>query len=394
MRPAVVRAAWGPDGERMPDTMVVVVGGGASGLSAAAALKRKGVDVVVLERDPGIGGTWARRYDRLHLHTVRGFSGLAHYGIPRRYPSYLSRDQFVEYLREYADHFGLQVMTDCQVRRIAKDPDTGRWQTVTLGGAIWRSKAVVVATGQYREPIPPRWLGADTFRGELTHSVDYHRPAPYAGKRVLVVGAGNSGAEIATDLAEHGASFTALSIRTAPPIVPRDPFGMPVQRTGIMLGVLPTRIADTIGRLTSRIVLGDLTRYNVPRPQWGPFSARRVPVIDVGLVAALKRGLVKIRPALERLTESNAVFADGSSEPYDAIIAATGFSAGLENLIDGDSVLDEVGDPVATSGSPTALPGLYFIGFSHSLRGQLYEANRASRRLARNVGSYLSQQGN
>ncbi len=378
----------------MPETTVVVVGGGASGLSAAAALKRKGIDVVVLERDPEIGGTWSRRYDRLHLHTVRGFSGLAHYRIPRRYPVYLSRDQFVEYLREYADHFGLQVMTDCQARRIAKDSDGSSWQTTTVGGATWRSKAVVVASGQYREAIPPRWPGAESFAGELSHSADYHRPAPYAGKRVLVVGAGNSGAEIATDVAEHGASFTALSIRTAPPIVPRDPFGMPVQRTGIMLSVLPPRVADRLGRLTARIVLGDLTAYNVPRPQWGPFSARRVPVIDVGLVAAVKQGIVRIRPALERLTGSNAIFADGSSEPFDAVIAATGFRSGLENLIAADDVLNETGDPIAESGSPTTVPGLYFTGFTHSLRGHLFEANRASRRLAKNVGSYLSHQGN
>src|SRR4051812_15172871 len=93
------------DARRTAD--VVVVGGGASGLSAAAALKKKGIDVVVLEEDAQIGGTWSRRYDRLHLHTVRGFSGLAHYGIPRRFPTYLSRDQFVEYLGEYAEHLGL-----------------------------------------------------------------------------------------------------------------------------------------------------------------------------------------------------------------------------------------------------------------------------------------------
>jgi hypothetical protein len=161
-----------------------------------------------------------------------------------------------------------------------------------------------------------------------------------------------------------------------------------------MLSVLPTGLADRLGRLTARIVLGDLRAYKVPPPQWGPFSARRVPVIDVGLVAAVKRGMVRIRPALERLTESNAVFADGSAEPFDAIIAATGFSAGLENLIDGDRVLNEAGEPVAESGSPTTVPGLYFMGFTHSLRGHLFEANRASRRLAKNVGSYLSQQEN
>src|SRR3954465_2767718 len=107
---------------RMPEASVVIVGGGASGLSAAGALKQQGIDSVVLEQDPQVGGTWARRYDRLHLHTVRGFSGLAHFRIPRRYPSYLSRDQFVAYLQEYAQHFALRVMTGCEVDRIAKEP--------------------------------------------------------------------------------------------------------------------------------------------------------------------------------------------------------------------------------------------------------------------------------
>ena len=373
---------------RVPESSVVVVGAGAAGLSAAAALKKKGIDVVVLEQDPQIGGTWARRYDRLHLHTVRGFSGLAHYRIPRRYPSYLSRDQFVAYLRDYAEHFTLQVVTGCEVRRI--DNEGSHWTTSAAGGAAWRSRAVVIATGQYRVPVTPAWPGVDLFRGEVSHSASYRRPSLYAGKRVLVVGAGNSGAEIATDIAENGAAFVALSIRTPPAIVPRDPFGMPVQRTGIMLSFLPTFVADRFARLTARVVLGDLTRYRIPRAAWGPFSARRSPLIDVGFVGAVKRGVVHIRPALARLTESEAVFADGSSEPFDAVIAATGFTTGLENLLGRNGVLDGAGEPVAGDGSPSSRPGLYFIGFYHTVRGHLFESNLASKRLAKNVSSYLS----
>ena len=113
--------------------------------------------------------------------------------------------------------------------------------------------------------------------------------------------------------------------------------------------------------------------------------------IDVGFVEALKRGRVKIRPALMRLTETGAVFVDGSSEPFDAIIAATGFTTGLESLFDTPGVLDDEGEPRGSSGEPTAHPGLYFIGFTHSLRGHLFEANRASRRLARNVERHLAR---
>ena len=373
----------------MTEASVIVVGGGAAGLSAAGALKQRGIDSVVLEQDPQVGGTWARRYDRLHLHTVRTFSGLAHFGIPRRYPKYLSRDEFVAYLREYVDHFGLNVVTRATVTGISS-PIDGRWRVGTADGREWDARAVVVATGQYRLPIEPQWPGVAEFRGHLSHSVGYSSARPFVGKRVLVVGSGNSGAEIAADIAENGGKLVALSIRTPPMIVPRDPFGMPVQRTSIILSFLPAAISDRIGRLTARITLGDLSRYKIPRPAWGPYSSKRIPIIDVGFVGAVKRGLVQVRQGVVRLTATGAVFADGTEEPFDAIVAAIGFRSGLEGLIAGDGVLDEAGDPIAPSGEPTTRPGLYFVGFVHSLRGHLFEANRASRRLARNVGRYLT----
>jgi cation diffusion facilitator CzcD-associated flavoprotein CzcO len=237
----------------------------------------------------------------------------------------------------------------------------------------------------------PDWRGRDTYCGDLAHSSRYRSALPYSGKRVLVVGAGNSGTEIAADLAEHGAAYVAVSIRTPPPIVPRDPFGMPVQRTGILLNFLPAAIADRLARLTSRLVLGDLTRHGLQSPKWMPYSARRVPVIDVGFVSALKDRRVHIRPALTRLTATGAVFEDGSAEPFDAIIAATGFSTGLNELLEAQGVLNELNEPVDPSGQPTARPGMFFMGYIHSLRGHLFEANLASRRLARNVEQYLQR---
>ncbi len=366
----------------------MIVGGGASGLSGAAALVRRGVNPLVLERDPEIGGSWARRYDRLHLHTVRRFSGLAHFRIPNRYPAYLSRNDVATYLKEYAGHFGLRVVTGASVRRIR--PEGDGWIVEQADREPWRPRVVVVATGQYRDPIIPSWSGRDVYEGELVHSAAYSNATAYVGRRVLVVGAGNSGAEIATDLIDGGAASVAVSVRTAPPIVPRDPFGMPVQRTSLLLSTLPPAVANRIGRATARLVLGDLSRYGMPKGEFAPYTTKRVPLIDVGFVDALKRGRITVRPALERLTSSGAVFADGSSEAFDAIIAATGFSTGLEAMIDLPGVLDEVGEPRGVSGEPTVWPGLYFIGFIHSLRGHLFEANRASRRLARNVTRYLT----
>jgi len=383
----------------LPESTVVIVGAGAAGLSAAGALKRRGIDVVVLEQDARLGGTWARRYDRLHLHTVRGFSGLAHFSIPARFPRYLSRDDVVAYLEAYARQFDLRVVNGARVTAVQAEPGSapGAWTTRIEEHAssverTWRSRVVVIATGQYREPVVPPWPGRTSFRGRLMHSIAYANAAAFSGERVLVVGAGNSGAEIATDLGEHGAAYVALSVRTPPPIVPRDPFGMPVQRTSILLSALPAAIANRVGSITARLTIGDLTRYGMPKPKFDPYTTKRIPLIDVGFVDALKRGCVVVKPAVERLTETGAVFADGTSEPFDAIIAATGFTTGLASIIDRTDVLDDLGEPLAKSGEPTARPGLYFVGFTHSLRGHLFEANRASRRLARNVEGYLRSQ--
>jgi cation diffusion facilitator CzcD-associated flavoprotein CzcO len=382
-----VTAATAAQTEECP---VIIVGGGAAGLSAAGALAHRGIDAIVLERDDAIGGTWARRYDRLHLHTMRRFSGLAHFPIPSRYPRYLSRDEVVEYLREYARHFELRVVTGTSVRRIAASQNAGRagW-IVETDDRSWNSRAVVIATGQYGRPFTPPWPGRDVYTGRLTHSVEYANAAPYAGQCVLVVGAGNSGAEIATDLSDHGAASVAISVRTPPPIVPRDPFGMPVQRTSILLSALPESVANRLGQLTARLVIGDLSRYGMPSATFAPYSTRRVPLIDVGFVAALKQGRFAVKPAVERLTESGAVFADATSEPFDAIIAATGFTTGLASLLDAPGALDEHGEPLGRSGEPTTHPGLYFNGYVHSLRGHLFEANLASRRLAGHVERYL-----
>src|SRR5262249_37147283 len=188
------------------------------------------------------------------------------------------------------------------------------WIAATPRGD-WHARAIVVATGQYRVPILPQWPGRQSYHGELKHSAHYTTGAPYRGKRVLVVGLGNSGAEIATDLVEQGAAHVALSVRTPAPIVSRDPLGIPVQRVSVLMSFLPPSIADRVARLASRLVLGDLTRYGLAAPAWMPYSAHRVPVIDVGFVAMLKRGLVHIRPAVTGLTPDRAIFPARPPQP-------------------------------------------------------------------------------
>ena len=369
---------------------VLIIGAGAAGLSTAGALKKLGFDPIVLEQDATIGGTWARRYDRLHLHTIRQLSGLAHLPIPHRYPRYVPRDQFVRYLQGYARRMGLRVTTGCRVERVIP-MDSAMWQVETSQD-VWQTRVVVVATGQYSIPRIPSWPGRENFQGELIHSSDYRNGRAWAGKRALVIGVGNSGAEIATDLADAGASFVAISIRTAPFMTRRDTLGLPVQLISFPMSMLPPRAADVVARGVMRIAFGNMDRYGIASPGYTPYQHHRVPLIDVGFAQAVKKGRVTVRPDLAGFTSTGVRFSDGREEAFDLVVAATGFSSGLEQLLSMPDLLTDEGYPRSPSGEPTSLPGLYFIGFTHSLRGHLFEANRTSRILANRIAAYLQKQ--
>jgi putative flavoprotein involved in K+ transport len=376
-------------------TQILIVGGGAAGLSTAGALKKIGFASTVLEQDRAIGGTWARRYDRLHLHTIRQLSGLAHLPMPRRYPRYVPRDQFVLYLQNYARRLGLDVITGCEVKRVTPlegaEGAMGRsWQVETDRGA-WQSQVVVLATGQYRVPTLPSWPGRETFAGRLIHSTDYRNGQAWTGKRALVIGVGNSGAEIATDLADAGASFAAISIRTPPFLTRRETYGLPVQLLSFVMSSLPPRTADVLARGVMRLAFGNMSRHGIRGPGYTPYQDRRVPLIDVGFAAAVKQGRVAVRPDVAGFTPTGAIFSNGQEEAFDLVVAATGFSSGLERLLPMPDLLAEDGYPRFPSGEPTSQPGLYFIGFTHSLRGHLFESNLGSRHLAKHIAKYLGR---
>jgi cation diffusion facilitator CzcD-associated flavoprotein CzcO len=371
---------------------VVIVGAGPAGLSTAAALTRRGVDALVIDREDRIGASWSRRYERLHLHTIRRFSGLAHHGIPRRYPRYLSKDQYATYLAEYAERFRLRVALRENVTAMRPGKQHA-WEIETSRRTLG-SEIVIVATGHYAEPRMPAWEGIDEFQGRLLHSADYDSGSAFAGLRALVVGLGNSGAEIATDLVEQGAASVAVAVRTPPPIVTREMFGVvPVQLFGIALMPLRIpRVVDRVAAVLRRGTVGDLRPYGIGPAAWGPFTARRPAVIDVGFLAVLKEHRVAVRPALQRLTRDGVIYADGSTEEVDIVVVATGFGTGLEGVLrDVPALVDENGRPLTRSGKPTAAPGLYFIGFDETVRGHLFEARRESRRLARAVVTSLKQ---
>src|SRR3954462_8383002 len=220
--PAVMRFIAGPYPRRhMEKCEVVVIGAGPAGLATAGALRHNGIGAVVLERD-AIGTSWRKHYDRLHLPTVRWLSHLPGYKMPRRYGKWVARDDVVEYLEDYAEVHNLDVRTGVEVEGIERDGDG--WRVRTTHGDL-SAPRVVIATGYNKHQKLPDWPGLDSFTGELPHSGNYRTPAPYVGKTVLVVGTGNSGAEICVDLIEGGAKHVQMSVRRSPTVLLRDSNG-------------------------------------------------------------------------------------------------------------------------------------------------------------------------
>ncbi|RMI90701.1 monooxygenase [Streptomyces sp. ZS0098] len=371
------------------DRPVYVVGGGPGGLSVAYALRAHGVRAVVLERSERVGDSWRRHYDRLHLHTTRRRSALPGLPMPRRFGRWPSRDDVVRYLEKYAEHHRLEIVTGVEVSRVERTEDGTGWLLHATGGRELTGSAVVVATGFNHTPRVPGWPGRDTYTGELLHASRYRDAKPFAGRDVLVVGVGNTGAEIAVDLVEGGASRVRLAVRTPPHIVRRSTAGWPAQYSGILVRRLPVPLVDRISRLQARIAVPDLSEHGLPRPETGLYSRvleGAIPVQDVGLIDAVRKGEVEVVAAVKGFEEGEVLLADGERIAPDAVVAATGYECGLEGLVGGLGVLDERGRPVVHGArTPDGAPDLYFTGFTNPISGNLREMALDARRIARAV---------
>ena len=374
---------------------VTIIGGGPAGLAAAGALKRKGIPSTILEQGDKVGTSWRKHYERLHLHTLRRLSGLPGHPIPSEMGKWVARADLVSYLEEYVDKFDLDVRSKIEVERI--DPDERGWLVRTATGDLATDK-VVMATGYNRTPILPEWPGRDRYEGDLIHSADYRNAAPYRARKVLVVGSGNSGAEIAVDLVEGGAREVLVSIRTPPNIQRREFLGIATQQVGILAEKLPVELADRISLALQKMAIGDLRPYGLEPPRMGALSRiyedAQIPLIDVGFLDALKRRRLTIVAAVDSFDSSSVNLADGSRLEVDAVIAATGYSRGLEPLVGHLGVLGHHGAPEPSGGetSPSA-PGLYFIGYRNAPGGLLRRIRIEAEAMALTVGQAVTAAG-
>ncbi|MQY26397.1 flavin-containing monooxygenase [Nocardia aurantia] len=369
----------------------VIIGAGPAGLATGYALTRAGVRPVLLERGDNVGQSWLGHYDSLRLNSPRVLSSLPGMLIDNGAGQFPSRTDFLLYLERYARRWELDIEFGVNVRRLERAD--GGWLLHTDSGCLWAPQ-VVVATGAYAEPTIPQWPGLSEFTGELLHARDYRNAKPYAGRTVLVVGAGQSAADVALECAAGGARRVWISVRRPPHISPPAVLGISpttftffVKRFGRWADPILDPFTTFLQYCIRFFYYGDISRFRFAVPELGLIRTVRETghgyIIDRGLMAALRCGQIETVAAVTGFDESEVLLADGSRLPADVVVCATGARPGLESLVGHLDVLDHNARPHAFGTSVPKAPGLYFIGFR--LLGDLPDFRLDARAIARAI---------
>ncbi|HWS50342.1 MAG TPA: NAD(P)/FAD-dependent oxidoreductase [Microbacterium sp.] len=305
-----------------------VIGAGPSGLATARALHRRGIRVDGYELSHGVGGLWdisnprSTMYESAHLISSRTTTEFTEFPM-RTSIDYPGHRLLLEYFRDYADHFGLTEMFRFGTRVTRLEPREGGWDLTATGPDGERTRwyaGVILANGTLAEPNIPAFHGA--FDGELLHTSAYKSPTQLAGRRVLLIGAGNSGCDIAVDAVHHAASVD-MSVRRGYYFVPRYLFGRPSDTLN-QGRPLPARIKQAVDSRVLKAFTGDPVRFGFPRPDYRIYESH--PIVNTMILNHLGQGDLRIRADVARFDAETVHFRDGTSGEYDLVLLATGYA--------------------------------------------------------------------
>jgi hypothetical protein len=319
---------------------ICILGAGPSGIAAGRALLEAGLDdLVLLDRNDRVGGNWifdprpshSSVYETAHAISSRRLSEYDGFPMPPGTADYPSHRELLAYFAAYADRFGVtkHVRFGTELRRAAPLPEGG-WRLETEGpdgAATGRCAVLLVAGGHHWDPLLASYPGS--FAGCLIHAHDFKSARPFAGQRVLVIGGGNSACDIAVEVA-RAASFTAISMRRGYHFFPKLIAGRPTDLVNGGIWFLPRPLRAATARLAIALIHGSNRRYGLPVPRHGPLSQH--PTLNSEILHAIRHGAVAPRPDIARFEGGDVKFADGRSEPYDCVIAATGYRVSFPYL--------------------------------------------------------------
>jgi cation diffusion facilitator CzcD-associated flavoprotein CzcO len=351
---------------------VCVIGAGPSGIAAAKALRAAGLDVVVYERNPEVGGNWIFKpgsshssvFETTHIISSKALSQYDDFPMPPEYPDYPGHAQLKAYFQSYAAHFGLlpHIRFGAEVRS-AEPLAGGGWQVTLAEGRTERFSHLCVASGHHWKPRLTSYPGQ--YTGELLHSHDFKSAAAYAGKRVLVIGGGNSACDIAVETGRIS-ERTCISMRRGYWFIPKFMFGLPTDVLNLkLMRKLPRVIRQSAMKATLRLLQGRNRNYGLPEPEHGPLEAH--PTINSELLYFIRHGCIFPKPDVQRWDGQRVRFVDGTAEEFDAVIAATGYETSYPYLPGavGDYSGTEV--PLYLKTFHPRLESLFFIGLVQPL---------------------------
>ncbi|MBI2711746.1 MAG: NAD(P)-binding domain-containing protein [Bdellovibrio sp.] len=338
-----------------------VIGAGFSGLGIAKAFQEYGISFDVYEKNSDIGGNWLNGvYDSTHIISPKKGTEFPDYPMPEHYPTFPTRKQVLDYLRSYADCFGLRefIRFSTEITQIKpKNHNNGRdgWLVYLGNGEIKEYTGVIIANGHHWDKKIPYYPG--TFSGKTLHSKDYKNQSDIQGQRVLVVGAGNSGCDIAVETGNTGKTCF-ISMRRGYHFLPKTFFGFPV--TEFDRAWMPVFAQKKILKLLLKVTHGSNARYGLPEPDHDLFDHH--PILNSQLLYSIQHGRVRPKPDVLELGGNTVKFVDGTVEEIDTVVWATGFNASFPFL--DSKLLDwENGVPLRVgSVLPPNLAGLYFFG--------------------------------
>lgn len=311
---------------------ICVIGAGPSGITAVKNLLQAGLtNIVCYEKNSDVGGNWifspevshSSVYETTHIISSKKLSEYDGFPMPDDYPDYPSHEQLLRYFRNYAQHFGVYdyIQFNSEVQKAEPVNDGQQWQITLHDGSIELFDFLVVANGHHWNPRMPSYPGQ--YTGQMLHSHEFKNNQPFKGKRVLVIGGGNSACDVAVETSRTSA-FTGISMRRGYYIVPKFMFGLPADTIHARFVKIPRWIRQPILQFTHRLFVGDMAMYGLQKPKHNILGAH--PTANSELLYMLRHGKIHPRPDIDHFEGLTVCFKDGREEEYDCIIAATGFN--------------------------------------------------------------------
>ncbi len=359
---------------------VCVIGAGSSGIAACQVLSARGIPFDCFEKGSEVGGNWrfendnglSSAYRSLHINTSRGLMAYRTYPMPDDYPDYPNHFQIARYFDDYVDHFALREKIRFRTEVVSVEPSDGAWEVTVEdrdgGRETHRYRAVLVANGHHWDPRWPEPLfpGAEEFEGEQMHVHHYREPDVLVGKRVLVLGIGNSATDVAVE-SSRIADRTFLAMRRGAYVMPKYLNGKPTDEAASkLLTMMPLPVQRFVLGQMLGLTAGEMTAYGLPEPDHKLLEAH--PTVSAELLSRLGHGDVEVKPNIERFAGGRTVrFADKSEEEIDLVIYCTGYKISFPFLDDDLVAAKDNRLPLYRRVVSVDHPGLYFLGFIQPL---------------------------